>query len=170
MEKAMRFNSEQLIKTKAITKRQKSYLDMYAKQKSAAKTATAMGVARGTAEKQLQEIAKRLGLQSIREIIKSQLDNPKGRATSAELMRLIEKQNYKCALSGVDLTPKVAEVDHIIPRSKGGSDHISNLQWVHKRINRMKGAMSNQTFIQTCKLVACIADPPSGVGTCHTYN
>lgn len=166
----MRFSSEQLTKKKAITERQKSYLDVYAKEKSAAKTADAMGVAKGTAEKQLQEIAKRLGLQSIREIIKDQLDNPEGKATAKELMQLIEKQNYKCALSGIDLSPQVAELDHIVPRSKGGSDHISNLQWVHRRINRMKGSMSNETFIQTCKLITCNVTPLVGQGTSCLYN
>lgn len=32
-----------------------------------------------------------------------------------------------------------ATVDHIIPRSKGGSDAVENLQLAHARCNKIKG-------------------------------
>lgn len=31
------------------------------------------------------------------------------------------------------------EIDHNLPRSKGGNNHINNLQPLHWRANRMKG-------------------------------
>lgn len=35
--------------------------------------------------------------------------------------------------------PRGYEVDHIIPRTKGGSDTLENLQWIPKKINQWKG-------------------------------
>ena len=32
-----------------------------------------------------------------------------------------------------------ATVDHIVPKSKGGSDHPDNLQLAHARCNKIKG-------------------------------
>ena len=69
-------------------------------------------------------------------------------------MKLIEKQKYRCALSGVELTPETAALDHIVPITDGGGDDIDNLQWVHEEINRMKGTMDNDQFIKTVKRVA----------------
>lgn len=44
--------------------------------------------------------------------------------------------------------PDRLDIDHIVPRSKGGSDHISNLQPVHHRCNLIKGGrlISNEVF------------------------
>lgn len=32
-----------------------------------------------------------------------------------------------------------ATIDHVVPHSQGGSDHVSNLQLMHKRCNGAKG-------------------------------
>jgi 5-methylcytosine-specific restriction endonuclease McrA len=69
-------------------------------------------------------------------------------------MKLIEKQKYRCALSGVELTPETAVLDHIVPITDGGGDDIDNLQWVHEEVNRMKGTMDNGQFIKTVKRIA----------------
>jgi len=75
-------------------------------------------------------------------------------ATHRELMTLIERQGYRCALSGVKLDPEHAVIDHIVPVSKGGDNEIDNLQWVHTVANKMKGNMSNESFIKWCTRVA----------------
>ena len=74
--------------------------------------------------------------------------------THNELMTLIERQGYRCALSGVRLEPEHAVIDHIVPVSKGGDNEIDNLQWVHTVANKMKGNMSNESFIKWCTRVA----------------
>lgn len=70
---------------------------------------------------------------------------------------LFLKQNRKCALSGVELTfgnswnqPCTASLDRI-NSSIGYTE--SNVQWVHKQINLMKRAISDEDFINWCSLV-----------------
>ena len=76
------------------------------------------------------------------------------RANTSELMKKIEDQQYRCALSGIELTPESAVLDHIIPVSEGGTDTIENLQWVHEEINRMKGTMNNTQFLAAVHKIA----------------
>jgi hypothetical protein len=57
-------------------------------------------------------------------------------------------------LTGWILTPKGFEIDHIISMNDGGSDCIDNLQCVHPLVNRAKGTMGNQQFIDMCIAVA----------------
>jgi len=70
------------------------------------------------------------------------------------LMRMLQEQEYRCALSGEKLTPKAASLDHITPLSKGGQHVMSNVQIVSKAMNKMKGTMTQQEFIAVCKKVA----------------
>lgn len=81
-------------------------------------------------------------------------DRQKTRATRKEILELLESQSYRCALSGVSLTPETAELDHILPVSMGGTNLIDNLQVLHKEVNRMKGNMDNARFVELCKLVS----------------
>jgi hypothetical protein len=91
--------------------------------------------------------------------------------TSAELRRiefnididyianLMEKQNFKCALTGIDIIfPEIgraektdASIDRI-DNSKGYID--GNVQIVIKKVNMMKQQYSQEEFIKICKLVA----------------
>ena len=76
-------------------------------------------------------------------------------ATPSQLMMLIKSQGYKCAISGLDISdPSNAQLDHISPVSAGGNHAVSNLQWVHAKLNRMKGTMSQQEFLELCTAVA----------------
>ncbi len=77
----------------------------------------------------------------------------KTKATASQLMLLLKKQHFRCALSGLPLTPDVAVIDHIIPVSKGGGNMIENLQWLHKNVNRVKGVLTQDEFIHVCSLV-----------------
>lgn len=77
---------------------------------------------------------------------------------------LLEKQNYKCALSGLSINGSqnldknystykemTASLDRI-DSSKGYI--IGNIQWVHKDINFIKQNLSEKYFIELCKKVS----------------
>ena len=71
------------------------------------------------------------------------------------LDRLYKNQNGKCKLTGLELSTvcdkQTASLDRI-DSSKGYIEE--NVQWVHKDINMMKKAYSEEYFIEMCKLVA----------------
>lgn len=76
----------------------------------------------------------------------------------SDLMRLVESQNYRCALSSIELTPETAALDHITPVANGGAHAIENLQWLNSEVNRMKGMLSVDVFIDICRRVAATAE------------
>ncbi len=64
----------------------------------------------------------------------------------------LQKQYEKCALTGVpisfhDNTASLDRINSDKPYQRG------NIQWVHKRINLMKGTLSNAEFLEWCKKV-----------------
>ena len=126
-----------------------------------ARVATICRVTTGTVQDHVQRVAIYLGFSGIKEAKKhfgykpgsrSDLDGP----DAADLKKLLEMQGYKCALTGVRLEPKTAELDHKIPLSRGGTNDLGNLQWLSREVNRAKGAMDNDEFIAMCKRVASI--------------
>ena len=84
--------------------------------------------------------------------------------TKEQILELLEKQDYKCALSGMPLvmsrsfskdrtnlaSSTTASLDRI-DSSKGYI--LGNVQWVHKDINIMKNKFDNQHFINICKKI-----------------
>ena len=77
------------------------------------------------------------------------------RATAKELYRLVTvQQRERCALCGVGITPNTAEVDHKIPRERGGSDCIDNLQWLCIPCNRAKWSLPQDEFVALCERIA----------------
>lgn len=69
------------------------------------------------------------------------------------IMSLLDLQNQKCSLSGVDIqiSDGSASLDRI-DSSKGYI--VGNVQWVYKPINFMKQSLSQDDFKKYCKLVA----------------
>jgi len=85
-------------------------------------------------------------------------ESAKGKKVNASnLLKLVESQGYRCALTGWKLSPKLASIDHIHPLSKGGSHTIENAQVVHRLVNTAKGTLSNDEFISLCIAVASFA-------------
>ncbi|MBU2758646.1 RNA-guided endonuclease IscB [Acidithiobacillus sulfurivorans] len=58
---------------------------------------------------------------------------------------LLEKWGRKCAYCGVENTP--LEIDHIHPRSKGGSNRVSNLTLACHHCNQRKGNKPLEQFL-----------------------
>ena len=144
----MLFNLEEHEVEETLTQRQKEYFAAYKQGGTTTDAAVIMGVSYDTASSQLRTIAKKLGFSDIRDTIQKR--ERKEKATASELMSLLKKQHYKCALSGLDLTPETANLDHIVPRKNGGSDSICNLQWLATEVNRMKGTMEQEQFVKIC--------------------
>lgn len=77
------------------------------------------------------------------------------------LWNLFEKQNSKCALTGLDLLMPVKSDDVKNGNKTASLDRINsdigyledNVQWVHKDINMMKQSLQQSKFIDYCKLV-----------------
>jgi Uncharacterized protein conserved in bacteria len=59
---------------------------------------------------------------------------------------LLEKWNRKCAYCGKDGVP--LEIDHITPRSSGGSNHVSNLTLARHGCNQRKGSQPVEAFVK----------------------
>lgn len=72
-----------------------------------------------------------------------------------EIWQLFLRQDRKCALSGIPLVFGKSIFEHgtaSLDRIDSSHGYVAgNVQWVHKEVNRMKGALSDQEFIQFCK-------------------
>lgn len=73
--------------------------------------------------------------------------------STTNVLHLLERQEYRCALTGRDLTPQTAALDHIVAIRCGGEHVIENTQVLHKDVNRAKGSVTNVQFIQMCREV-----------------
>ena len=73
------------------------------------------------------------------------------RIKAKDVRDLLDKQQYRCALTGRHLTPDVAALDHIVPVGNGGKHSIVNVQVLHKDVNFAKGTMSQEAFISMCR-------------------
>lgn len=72
--------------------------------------------------------------------------------TEEYIYQLLKSQNFKCLLSGLDISFEegTASLDRI-DSSKGYIE--GNVQWVHRFINFMKQEMTQEDFLRYCKLV-----------------
>ena len=60
--------------------------------------------------------------------------------------RVLSEANGRCALCGATSKERLLDVDHIIPRSKGGSSDYNNLQVLCSKCNRSKGNKDDKDF------------------------
>lgn len=70
--------------------------------------------------------------------------------------KLFEEQQYKCALTGIQLIMPTKKILGTASLDRIDSDEdyiVDNLQWVHKDINRMKLCLNNNQFKELCLLI-----------------
>ena len=60
--------------------------------------------------------------------------------------QILSRAKFRCELCGISADHKALEVDHIIPRNKGGSDDQSNLQSLCYSCNAMKRDTDDTDF------------------------
>lgn len=82
---------------------------------------------------------------------------------SAEYMwGLFEKQNEKCALSGLNITLDRGSSNDRVKKQTASLDRIDsssgylegNVQWLHKTVNKIKWNLRQDEFIKICQLIA----------------
>lgn len=78
-----------------------------------------------------------------------------------DLYRIAKKQKLRCALTGEKLTNENISVDHIIPRSRGGTNVPDNLRLVILNANIARQALSDSDFLELCRKVVAWADASS---------
>ncbi|WP_291788994.1 HNH endonuclease [Maribacter sp.] len=61
-----------------------------------------------------------------------------GTVTGGFIIHLLKEQNYKCAISGKDISNGNYHLDHVIPLSKGGTHTSSNIQLLQPSTNMSK--------------------------------
>jgi hypothetical protein len=87
-----------------------------------------------------------------------------GAVTTSSVFAMIERQRFRCAMTGRQLTPQTAALDHIVPIRCGGRHVIENTQVLHKDVNRAKGSLTNEEFITLCREVVTWTDGRFGHG------
>jgi 5-methylcytosine-specific restriction endonuclease McrA len=75
-------------------------------------------------------------------------------ASPFDLWKMAKKQKCRCPYSGRKLQTDNIHLDHIIPKSKGGINDISNLQLLPGEVNTMKWNLMPDDFIRLCKEIS----------------
>lgn len=74
---------------------------------------------------------------------------------------MLAKQNFKCALTGRCLIKNKFHIDHIVPRSLGGTNDISNLQLLVDEANVFKTNLSMNQVIRLAIDIATYHQNPT---------
>ncbi len=91
---------------------------------------------------------------------------PRGPVSTDNVLLLLESQRYRCALTGRDLTPETAALDHILPLRCSGEHVSENTQVLHRGVNRAKGSLTNVEFIGLCGEVVAHSTAGGAGGGC----
>jgi hypothetical protein len=70
------------------------------------------------------------------------------------LKEIYKSQDGVCPYTGRKIhLGQEAELDHKMPVCRGGKGEKENLQWVHRKVNRAKGDMSEEEFLDLVREV-----------------
>lgn len=76
-------------------------------------------------------------------------------AMAIDLKDLMEMQNHTCPYTGETLKiGSNTELDHIIPKSRGGENTIDNVHWVLSSVNQMKHSLLESEFFDLIKKIS----------------
>lgn len=77
--------------------------------------------------------------------------------TLEHLWELLQKQEFKCALTGLPISvsfKSTAKYTASVDRIDSAKGYVEcNVQWVHKDVNKMKLDLSESRFFELCRLV-----------------
>lgn len=85
-------------------------------------------------------------LQGYKGVIGDHRYNPDSLSSGSVRYEVLKQAKGRCALCGASIKDTPIDVDHIIPRTKGGGNDLSNLQALCDRCNRSKGNRDKTDF------------------------
>lgn len=65
---------------------------------------------------------------------------------SRKALHSVDAEHRRCAYCGEGLTGATVTLDHVIPRSRGGTGKLENLALACQPCNRAKGSMTAEEF------------------------
>ncbi len=113
-------------------------------------TLTASGLTKRQRENLVASCRHRLNEYKMRKGIPPHGDGPHSPKAVSGSMRykVLAKSGGRCVACGVSSLERAIEVDHIVPRSKGGPDELSNLQALCYKCNSQKRDRDDLDFLQ----------------------
>lgn len=106
-------------------------------------------------KKQLRKPTKK-DIQLINAKITTFKENTMSNITTKDFLDKYKDQEVKCYITGepIDITkPRTYQLDHIIPRSRGGESTLDNLGICTKQANSCKSNLTYEEFVELCKKV-----------------
>lgn len=84
--------------------------------------------------------------------------------TAKDFYALLEKQSYRCPLSGRELTPATTRAELIVPKERGGVNAFDNIYLVDKDVSKIKRSMLESEIVELA------ADILKTMGKKHGYS
>ncbi|AFM14210.1 hypothetical protein Turpa_3576 [Turneriella parva DSM 21527] len=88
---------------------------------------------------------------------------PTYKFTAKDFYSLLERQNYRCALSGRELTPENTDAEHILPLDSGGSHTPQNIYLIVRDAARLKRHLTEAQVIDLCFDILKTRGPAFGI-------
>jgi 5-methylcytosine-specific restriction endonuclease McrA len=86
-----------------------------------------------------------------RSVCKHRRRNADGSFSSSDLLNMLDQQKGKCVYCQIDISSNF-HVDHIVPISKGGTNHLFNIQLLCPTCNMKKHTTDHETFLKRQRL------------------